>query len=124
MTHPTGFRPAQPRLIQVKRITDLSPHLRCITFHSDTLPDYPAVGRHAAHIKLFLARPGQKAPTLPTLGERGPQWPEVEVRPVVHTYAIFIHSGKNWAKWMLPLPCTTTAGPPSRLPATRSPETA
>lgn len=89
MAHPTGFRPAQPRLIQVTRITDLSPHLRCITFHSDTLPDYPAVGRHAAHIKLFLARPGQKAPTLPTLGERGPQWPEGEARPVVRTYTIY-----------------------------------
>ncbi len=89
MAHPTGFRPVQPRLIQVKRITDLSPHLRCITFHSDTLHDYPADGRHAAHIKLFLARPGQKAPTLPTVGERGPQWPEGEERPVVRTYTLY-----------------------------------
>lgn len=89
MAHPTGFHPAQPRLIQVKRITDLSPHLRCITFHSDTLHNYPAVGRHAAHIKLFLARPGQKEPTLPTLGERRPQWPEGEARPVVRTYTIY-----------------------------------
>lgn len=89
MAHPTGFRPAQPRLIQVKHITDLSPHLRCITFHSDTLHDYPAVERHAAHIKLFLAQPGQKAPTLPTVGERCPQWPEGEVRPVVRTYTIY-----------------------------------
>lgn len=88
MAHPTGFRPAQPRLIQVKRITDLSPHLRCITFHSDTLHNYPAVGRHAAHTKLFLARPVQKAPTLPTLGERGPQWPEGEARLDVRTYTI------------------------------------
>lgn len=84
-----GFRPAQPRLIQVKRIQDLSPHLRCITFHSDTLHDYPAVGRPAAHIKLFLARDGQDAPTLPILSERGPQWPQDQPRPIVRTYTIY-----------------------------------
>lgn len=84
-----GFRPAQPRLIHVKRIQDLSPHLRCITFHSATLHDYPAVDRPAAHIKLFLARSGQDAPTLPTLGERGPVWPEGQARPIVRTYTIY-----------------------------------
>lgn len=89
MAHPTGFRPTQPRLIHVKSVTDLSPHLRCITFHSDALRDYPAAGRHAAHIKLFLARPGQSVPTLPTLGERGPQWPEGQARPFVRTYTLY-----------------------------------
>lgn len=86
---PSDHRPAQPRLIQVKRIHDLSPHLRCITFHGDTLHDYPAAGRHAAHIKLFLARPGQRAPTLPQWGERGPVWPEGKDKPLVRTYTVF-----------------------------------
>lgn len=85
----SGVRPAQPRLIRVKRIHDLSPHLRCITFHSDQLHDYPASGRHAAHIKVFLARPGQDAPTLPVIGERGPQWPEGKERPIVRTYTVY-----------------------------------
>ncbi|RLM18920.1 NADPH-dependent ferric siderophore reductase [Brenneria alni] len=86
-TASAGRRPAQPYLVQVKRISDLSPHLRCITFHSEALRDYPA-DRYGAHIKLFIPQAGQQTPALPTLSERGPIWPEGETRPIVRTYSL------------------------------------
>ncbi|PWC12830.1 siderophore-interacting protein [Brenneria roseae subsp. americana] len=83
----TGKRSHHLTLIQVKHIHDISPRLRCITFHGDALRHYPA-DRHGAHIKLFIPQQGQQIPTLPTFGERGPVWPEGEIRPIVRTYTI------------------------------------
>ncbi|MEH2921504.1 siderophore-interacting protein [Samsonia erythrinae] len=79
--------PRQPVWVQVKRIHDLSPHLRCMTFHHDALRDYPAE-RYGAHIKLFLPQAGQQKPILPVIGERGPIWPAGEARPIVRTYSV------------------------------------
>ncbi|WP_233973194.1 siderophore-interacting protein [Pectobacterium versatile] len=79
--------PRQPVLVQVKHIHDISPHLRCITFHHDALRDYPTE-RYGAHIKLFLPQAGQQKPALPAIGERGPIWPEGEARPIVRTYSV------------------------------------
>lgn len=82
-----GKRPPHPTLIQVKHVRDISPHLRCVTFHAEALRDYPA-DHHGAHIKLFIPPPGQQIPTLPTFSERGPVWPEGETRPIVRTYTL------------------------------------
>ncbi|MFP9228311.1 siderophore-interacting protein [Pectobacterium cacticida] len=79
--------PRQPVLVQVKQIHDISPHLRCITFHHDAVRHFPAE-RYGAHIKLFLPQAGQQKPVLPAIGERGPLWPEGAARPIVRTYSI------------------------------------
>lgn len=83
----SSYRPAPPRLVQVKSIVDTSPHLRRITFQSPTLQDYPP---HCAgaHLKIFLPLAGQQQPVLPVLGEKGPVWPAAEIRPIVRTYSV------------------------------------
>ena len=65
--------PQRPRLIRVRRIQDVTPHLRRITFHSNELTDYPFTCG-GAHIKLMFPQPGQRDPVLPTLTEQGPRW--------------------------------------------------
>lgn len=81
------YRPAPPRLIQVKRITDITPGMRCITFTSDDLVNYP---NHTAgaHLKIFLPVKGQVKPTLPAFSEKGPSWPENEPKAIVRTYTV------------------------------------
>ncbi|CFR26071.1 siderophore-interacting protein [Yersinia frederiksenii] len=81
------YRPTPPRLVQVKRTVDLSPHLRRITFESPTLQNYPPECG-GAHLKVFLPLAGQIQPELPVLGEKGPVWPAAEVRPIVRTYSV------------------------------------
>ncbi|MDN0086722.1 siderophore-interacting protein [Yersinia nurmii] len=80
-------RPAPPRWVQVKEVLDISPHLRRITFHSDSLANYPA-DCAASHLKVFLPQPGQTQPALPVLTDKGPIWPEGEMRPIVRTYTV------------------------------------
>lgn len=81
------YRPTPPRLVQVKKIVDTSPHLRRITFHSPTLENYPS-NCAGAHLKVFLPLPNQTQPELPVLGEKGPIWPAADIRPVVRTYSV------------------------------------
>lgn len=76
-----------PRLLSVKRITDLSPHLRCITLSGSALADFP-VGSDGLHIKLMLPQAHQTEPVLPTLGPAGPIWPAPELRPITRTYSV------------------------------------
>ena len=59
------YRPAPPRLVQVKRIVDITPGMRSITFTSDDLDNYPS--HTGAHLKIFLPVEGQTKPTIPTL---------------------------------------------------------
>ncbi|CNH46360.1 siderophore-interacting protein [Yersinia mollaretii] len=80
-------RPSPPRLVQVKKVVDISPHLRRITFHSPTLEHYPS-DCGGAHLKVFLPLAGQTQPELPILGEKGPVWPAADVRPIVRTYSV------------------------------------
>ncbi|WP_431221998.1 siderophore-interacting protein [Serratia sp. L9] len=80
-------RSRAPYLIEVTRLRDITPHLRCITFSAPDLSYYPAEAA-AAHIKVFLPREGQSQPNLPTLGENGPIWDADAVRPIVRTYSI------------------------------------
>ena len=79
-----AYRPVPPRLVQVKKVVDTSPHLRRITFHSPTLQNYPS-DCAGAHLKIFLPLASQTQPELPVLGEKGPIWPAAERRPIVRT---------------------------------------
>lgn len=81
------YRPAPPRLIQVKSFTDVTPHLRRITFTADSLDTYPA-DCEGAHLKLFIAKDAPNPPALPVLSDKGPVWPEDKPRPVARTYTV------------------------------------
>ncbi|AJJ12435.1 siderophore-interacting FAD-binding domain protein [Yersinia rohdei] len=81
------YRPTPPRLVQVKKVVDISPHLRRITFHSPTLENYPS-DCAGAHLKIFLPLAHQTQPELPVLSEKGPIWPAADLRPIVRTYSV------------------------------------
>lgn len=83
----TKYRPTPPRLVQVKKVVDISPHLRRITFESPALHNYPPQCG-GAHLKVFLPLAGQTQPELPVPGEKGPVWPAANVRPIVRTYSV------------------------------------
>ncbi len=76
-----------PRLLQVLRVTAITPHMRRITLGGEALAGFPS-GRQGSHVKVFIPRPGQRQPSLPTLGPDGPIWPPKEVRPFSRTYTI------------------------------------
>jgi NADPH-dependent ferric siderophore reductase len=76
-----------PRLLHVVGITDITPRMRRITLGGEELAGFPS-GRQGSHVKVFVPRPGQIKPELPTLGPAGPSWPSREVRPFTRTYTI------------------------------------
>ena len=64
--------PNRPRLLTVKAITQITPHLRRITFGGSELADYPFTCG-GAHIKVMLAQPHQVEPVLPAMTPSGPR---------------------------------------------------
>jgi len=76
-----------PRLLQVVETRDVSPHMRRVVLGGAALSGLRAWP--AAHIKLFLPRPGQQKLTLPTLDPDGrPVWPPLAERPITRTYSV------------------------------------
>jgi len=69
--------------VSVADISQLTPHMRRITFTGDKLAEYPNDGP-ATHFKLLLPAPGQAEIALPTAGPDGLVWPEP--RPLRRTY--------------------------------------
>jgi len=69
--------------VAVAEISELSPHMRRITFAGEKLAEYPNDGP-ATHFKLLLPAPGQTEIGLPTAGPDGLVWPEP--RPLRRTY--------------------------------------
>lgn len=84
---PATRRRPQPRLLQVLRIQDVTPLMRRITLGGDEIVGFPS-GREGSHIKIFVPRPGQSKPMMPTLGPDGPVWPPADQRPFARTYTI------------------------------------
>jgi NADPH-dependent ferric siderophore reductase len=80
-------RRTPPRLLQVIRTIDITPHMRRVVLGGEELAGFPT-GREGAHVKVFIPRPGQEKPVLPTLGPNGPQWPPADVRPFSRTYTV------------------------------------
>jgi NADPH-dependent ferric siderophore reductase len=64
---------ARSRLLQVLRITDLSPTLRRITVGGEDLSGFVSASPDD-HVKLFFFPPGT-APVKPEMGPQGPLWP-------------------------------------------------
>lgn len=81
---------APPRLLQVLETRDVSPHVRRVVLGGPALSGL--VAWPAAHIKLFLPRPGQPQLKLPTLDAHGrPVWPPLPERPITRTYSVRRH---------------------------------
>ncbi|NUX99560.1 siderophore-interacting protein [Paraburkholderia youngii] len=68
--HPLKFR-----LLQVKQVRALTPHLIRVTFTGDDLHDFVSAS-FDDHIKVFFSEPGADKPTLPQAGADGPVFPE------------------------------------------------
>lgn len=84
MRTPTPQPRPPPRLLEVKRVSPITPRMVRVTFVGPTLAEVPTPGA-ATHIKLFLPEEGQTVPLLPQLGPEGLTWPEGP-RPTVRTY--------------------------------------
>ncbi|MBB5459969.1 siderophore-interacting protein [Paraburkholderia sp. Cpub6] len=68
--HPLKFR-----LLQVKQVRALTPHLIRVTFTGADLDDFVSAS-FDDHIKVFFPDPGADKPTLPQAGPDGPVYPE------------------------------------------------
>ncbi|MBC8735496.1 siderophore-interacting protein [Paraburkholderia sp. UCT31] len=68
--HPLKFR-----LLQVKQVRALTPHLIRVTFTGADLHDFVSAS-FDDHIKVFFPDPGADKPTLPQAGPDGPVFPE------------------------------------------------
>lgn len=86
----TPTRPRRkPRLLEVASVHTPAPGLRRVTLVGSELSDFPR--RCAgAHIKVFVPRPGQREPVLPTRGPSGLEWPveDEHQRAVIRTYSV------------------------------------
>lgn len=78
--HPLKFR-----LLQVKRVQPLTPHLIRVTFTGDDLHDFVSAS-FDDHIKVFFPAPGADKPVLPSAGPNGPMFPEDQPRPVARDF--------------------------------------
>jgi len=78
--HPLKFR-----LLQVKRVHAVTPHLVRITLTGDDLHDF-ASDSFDDHVKVFFPEPGAQRPVMPTAGPQGPVFPDDQPRPVARDY--------------------------------------
>ncbi|WP_233835855.1 siderophore-interacting protein [Paraburkholderia sp. ZP32-5] len=77
--HPLKFR-----LLQVKTVHALTPHLIRVTFTGDDLHDFVSAS-FDDHVKVFFPEPGADKPTLPQAGPDGPIFPEGQ-RPIARDF--------------------------------------
>lgn len=77
----------RPRLLTVKQVQDLSPHLRRICLTGPELADYP-FRCGGAHVKIMLPQPGQSQIVLPTPTPEGPRWLDPSQKPIIRTFSI------------------------------------
>ena len=77
--------PLKARMLQVRRLTRLTPAMLRITLTGDDLDDFIS-GSFDDHVKLFLpASPGDM-PVLPEIGPNGPIFPPDQPRPLSRDY--------------------------------------
>jgi len=82
--------PLKRRLLQVRRVTRLSPYLTRVTLTGDELEGFVSPS-FDDHIKVFLPPSPDETPVLPTLGPNGPSYPEGAIRPVMRDYSVRRH---------------------------------
>ena len=78
--HPLKFR-----LLQVKQVRALSPHLIRVTFTGDDLHDFVSAS-FDDHIKVFFPEPGADKPALPEAGPDGPVFAAGQPRPTARDF--------------------------------------
>ncbi|MCO4877338.1 siderophore-interacting protein [Paraburkholderia caribensis] len=78
--HPLKFR-----LLQVKHVVAVTPHLIRVTLTGDDLHDFVSAS-FDDHIKVFFPAPGEDKPTLPAAGPDGPVFPADRPRPVARDF--------------------------------------
>ncbi|WP_091809239.1 siderophore-interacting protein [Burkholderia sp. WP9] len=78
--HPLKFR-----LLQVKQVRALTPHLIRVTFTGEDLHDFVSTS-FDDHIKVFFPEPGADKPVLPEAGPNGPVFPAGQPRPVARDF--------------------------------------
>ncbi|MBM3115018.1 siderophore-interacting protein [Jeongeupia naejangsanensis] len=77
--------PLKLRLITVRKTERIAPHMLRVTFAGESLQDFVSAS-HDDHVKLFFPAPGQTVPSLPSLSETGPEYPEGAIRPSMRDY--------------------------------------
>lgn len=77
--------PITPRLLQVGRITELTPSMRRITLVGEALEGFYSAS-FDDHIKLFLPSASGAKPVMPTISPNGLQFPEGAERPITRDY--------------------------------------
>ncbi|KAA1013540.1 siderophore-interacting protein [Paraburkholderia panacisoli] len=78
--HPLKFR-----LLQVKQVRTLSPHLIRVTFTGDDLHDFVSAS-FDDHMKVFFPEPGADKPVLPEAGPNGPVFAAGQPRPTARDF--------------------------------------
>ncbi|MAS33199.1 MAG: NADPH-dependent ferric siderophore reductase [Anaerolineaceae bacterium] len=75
------------RTLQVIRTTDVTPHMRRVTLGGEEIEGLDTAA--GPNIKVFLPRPGQTKPVLPTIGpDDRPVFPPEDQRPYTRTYTV------------------------------------
>jgi NADPH-dependent ferric siderophore reductase len=78
--HPLKFR-----LLQVKQVAAVTPHLIRVTLTGDDLHDFVSAS-FDDHIKVFFPAPGEDKPALPSAGPDGPVFASDRPRPVARDF--------------------------------------
>lgn len=73
------------RLLQVKRVVDVTPHLKRVTLAGDELDDFESAS-FDDHVKVFFPPPGEDAPARPEFGPNGIVFPQDRPRPVARDF--------------------------------------
>jgi len=75
----------QYRAVVIKKVQDLTPHMRRITVTGSELAGFSTQGV-AGHVRVLLPAPGQESPVLPEWGPEGPVYAEGVPRPTSRAY--------------------------------------
>ncbi|KAF1025192.1 MAG: NADPH-dependent ferric-chelate reductase [Burkholderia plantarii] len=73
------------RLLTVKQVTRVTPHLLRVTLTGDDLADFVSAS-FDDHVKVFFPAPGEAAPTLPKLGPNGVVFAEDAPKPIMRDF--------------------------------------
>jgi NADPH-dependent ferric siderophore reductase len=77
--------PLKVRLLEVRRVDQISPRMKRVTFGGDDLAGFQSVAADD-HVKLFFPRDGEEVPILPVVGSAGLAVPEDHPRPTSRDY--------------------------------------
>ncbi|MBN9684813.1 MULTISPECIES: siderophore-interacting protein [unclassified Corallococcus] len=80
-----GPFPVKLRLLEVQRVTRLSPHMVRVTLGGPELEGFSSPGADD-HVKCFFAKPGVKKPDMPVVGPHGLSMPEGLEKPASRDY--------------------------------------